>query len=336
MCSCSHQLTSSFIRKHTQTRNPTTNTPNLSRLSLPLSNPLYLTPERSDNGLTPSTHRLAINTGFPVPPTTDTLFGPGAKSVHLPALNSHLTNLKPTSFTPWSETLTQEEIVEYQTRNHRKFPIFHRLQAGVSISELKSNVTKRVLFPGLENDLWRFVVDVCILTAGSPYGRDLSVGVFHEYTQFVISIIVRDKESPWRQRILNYTGGGSLGLVISLVLVLLLLYKCRKTEMRNRRSRQRIMVWEIFQFSHSSQGFEGYHVTTCSSKDRLGVLLTMVILIILYIPISKFAIDSLTWNSTLMQGNSCYRTNSEGFNWVSPTTSRLKQRQSSSFPAPLP
>ena len=252
MCSCSHQLTSSFIRKHTQTRNPTTNTPNLSRLSLPLSNPLHLTPERSDNGLTPSTHRLGINTGFPTRHATETLFGPRAKPVYLPTLNAHLTNLKPTSFTPWSEILTQEEIVEYQRRNHRKFPIFHRLQAGVSISELKSNATRRVLFPGLENDLWRFVVDVCILTAGSPYGKDLSVSVFREYTQFVISIVVRDAESPWRQRILNYTGGGSLALVVSFLLVLMLLYKCRKSDMRNRRSPQQIVVWEIIQFSHSS------------------------------------------------------------------------------------
>jgi len=207
-------------------------------------------------------------------------------------------------------------------RNHRKFPIFHRLQAHESISELKSNATRKGLLPGLENDLWRFFVDVCILAAGSPYGTDLNVGMFREYTEFVVSVVVRNEKSQWRQRILNFTGGGSLVIIVSFVLVLLLMYKCRKTEMRNKQSRQRIVVWENNSIlSRSLQGFEGYHVTAATSKDRLGVLLTMVTLIILYIPMSKFAIDCLTWNSALTQGNSCYRTTSEGFNWVSSRAS---------------
>jgi hypothetical protein len=69
-------------------------------------------------------------------------------------------------------------------------------------------------------------------------------------------------------------------------------------------------------FACSSQAFEGYRVTTNTAKERIGDLLTLLILTILYIPISKVAIDSLTWNDSLSPGNACYHTSSEGFNWV--------------------
>jgi hypothetical protein len=231
-------LTSSFIRQHPPLQTPQPKA-NLSRLSVPLSNPLYLTPDRSD-GLTPSTQRLAINTGHPVPQTSESLFGPNAPPVALPRLAEFLSHLTPPRFTPWSDVLAPPEIAEYQRLNHRKFPIFHRLREGVSISELKSNVTQRVFIPGLENDLWRFVVDVCILTAGSPYGKDLSVDVFRKFTQFVVSVVVRDE--TWVARVLDFTGGGSLAMVVSFLVVLLVLFKCRKTVLRNRRRRQRIVV----------------------------------------------------------------------------------------------
>jgi hypothetical protein len=121
----------------------------------------------------------------------------------------------------------------------------------VSISELKSNVTRKVLLPGLGNDWWRFVVDVCILTAGSPYGKDLSASIFREYTEFVVRIVLRDEQSVWYQRILNFTGGGSMALVVSFALILFLLCNCRKTVIRDRRRRQRIMV-HAFYIAHLS------------------------------------------------------------------------------------
>lgn len=52
-----------------------------------------------------------------------------------------------------------------------------------------------------------------------------------------------------------------------------------------------------------------------SGKERLGSLLTVFILTIFYIPISKFAIDSLIWHTTLSQSGRCY-VSPGAFNWV--------------------
>ena len=72
----------------------------------------------------------------------------------------------------------------------------------------------------------------------------------------------------------------------------------------------------------AKQGFKGSPGTIRNRKDRLGDLLTMFILTILYIPISKFAVDSRTWHQSLSPV--CYSTALSGeFNWVRTIISML-------------
>jgi hypothetical protein len=136
--------------------------------------------------------------------------------------------LKPPSFSPWTEILTSEEIQEYQRGNYRKFPLLHLIPKGVSLSELKLNKTKREVLPGFANDCWRFLVDVIILTAGSPYGKYMTVDIFRLYTRAVTLIFIRKDQTAIVDEVLSITGGASLGLVVTFLVCLVLLYKCRR------------------------------------------------------------------------------------------------------------
>jgi hypothetical protein len=138
--------------------------------------------------------------------------------------------LKPPSFSPWTEILTEEEIQEYQRGNYRKFPLLHLIPKGVSLSDLKSNKTKEEVLPGFANDCWRFLVDVIILTAGSPYGKYMTVDVFRLYTRAVTLIFIREDQTAVVDKVLAITGGASLCLVVTFLGCLVLLYKCRILE----------------------------------------------------------------------------------------------------------
>jgi hypothetical protein len=192
--------------------------------------------EISDGGLATSTQRLAVNTGYVTSKDPSNLFSPGAKPVHFPKLDAFLSTLKSPSFSPWTDILTTEEIQEYQRGNHRKFPLLHLIPNGLSLSDLKSNRLERELLPGIGNDCWRFLVDVIILTAGSPYGKYLTVDLFRSYTRAIISVFVNQSQEGVIQRVLEVTGGGSMGLVVSFLISLLLLYKCHRL-LRNDRDR---------------------------------------------------------------------------------------------------
>ena len=209
-----------------------------------------MTHEASDGGLATSTQRLAINKGYSAPLQSThhngNLFGPRSPPVNLPSMDTFLRTLKPPSFSPWTDILSPEELTEYQTANHRKFPILHRLGRGVSLSDLKANKVKKELVPGFENDCWRFVVDVCVLLAGSPYARYLNLNLFYWYTQSIVSVVSRHFPFPIEQEVLNVMGGGSLAMVTSFLICLLLVYKCRKMlqiEELNRHIQQVLLLW---------------------------------------------------------------------------------------------
>jgi hypothetical protein len=209
---------------------------NLSYASLPHSK--MLTHDLSDGGLATSTPRLAINSGYHTQRNLSSLFGPRAEPVDLPRLDSFLTKLNRPSFSPWTDVLRTDEIAEYQRGNIRKFPLLHLIPKGLSFSDLKSNRLKRELIPGIENDCWRFVVDVAILTAGSPYGKYISVGWFRVYIHGLVLLFVRDNQSKIEQIVLTFTGGGSMALVAVFLISLLLVYKCRQllqTDQSNRK-----------------------------------------------------------------------------------------------------
>jgi len=70
-------------------------------------------------------------------------------------------------------------------------------------------------------------VDVSILTAGSPYGKYMTVDVFRLYTKAIVSIYLRRDQLV--ERVLTFTGGGSAGLVITFLIIFVLLYKCQRT-----------------------------------------------------------------------------------------------------------
>jgi len=76
-------------------------------------------------------------------------------------------------------------------------------------------------------------------------------------------------------------------------------------------------------------GFEGTLLVCHSRKDKTGRLLTMFFLTILYIPISKFAVDSLIWKDSLFFAGTCYTT--IGFNWVILRLSEFNDRYISYF-----
>lgn len=204
-----------------------------------------MTRDPSDGGLATSTQRLAINTGFLTSKEAAGIFGSRAKPINLPKINSFLTKLKPPSFTPWTDVLTTREITEYQCCNHRKFPPLHLIPKDLSLSDLKSNKIKPDFVPGLENDCWRFLVDVSILTAGSPYGRYMTVDVFRSYTEAIVSIFTR--QYPTMEKALIITGGGSAALIITYLIFLLLLYKCcRKSGMETENHYlERVFGWFV-------------------------------------------------------------------------------------------
>jgi hypothetical protein len=99
---------------------------------------------------------------------------------------------------------------------------------GWSVNDLKAG--GRVRVPGLENDSWRFLVEVLILMAGSPYGVYLSVDVFRLYTQAMAGLYTRGNDEIVA-KILVATGGGCVALAIVFLLILLLVYKFRASQL---------------------------------------------------------------------------------------------------------
>ena len=221
------KLTRSFSKRHhpIPLMSPMVLSRNISYTSLPNSH--FLTPDISDGGLATSTQRLAINSGHRPHRHESSLFGHRANPINLPRLDSFLAKLKRPSFSPWTDVLRADEIAEYQLGNVRKFPLLHLIPHGLSLSDLKSNKLKRDFIPGVENDCWRFIVDVAILTAGSPYGKYINVDIFRLYIRGIVSLFVQDDQSSIQEQVLNITGGGSLGLVVVFLISLLLTYKCR-------------------------------------------------------------------------------------------------------------
>jgi len=196
----------------------------LSYRSFPNTTSQFVTHEVSDGGLATSTHRLAVNTGTDVSQGRSNIFGPGAKPISLPKLNAFLGSLQQPSFSPWSDILTPQEVQDYQNANHRKFPLSHLIPPGLSLNDLKSNTLKRKVLPGFENDLWRFLVEVCVLTAGSPYGQYLSVDIFRAYTRTMLSLY-SGSQPGLVEKAMAWTGGGSLTLTVVFLLILVVTYK---------------------------------------------------------------------------------------------------------------
>jgi hypothetical protein len=184
-----------------------------------------ITHENSDGGLATSTHRIAVNTRKDTLPRNP-IFGNNAKPVHLPKLDAHLATFRGPSFSPWTDILTTEELQEYQFANMRKFPLLHMISGGLSLSDLKTNTLKRKVLPGFENDCWRFLVDVSILTAGSPYAKYMTLEIFRQYTRSVISLYTRSDEIVV-DKFVTITGGGTMSLTLVFLIILLLLYKSR-------------------------------------------------------------------------------------------------------------
>jgi hypothetical protein len=185
-----------------------------------------ITHEISDGGLATSTHRLAINTGNDLSHPSNPLFNPSSKPLHLPTLDAFLSRLPQSAgFTPWTDILTPQEIQQYQRNNYRKFPPWEEVPRGCSITDVKRNSGRRDRFPGLENDWWRFLVDVCVLGAGSPYARDISVQVFALYTHAVTLMFVRKEGEQAVERVEWVTGREAMGLVVVFLLCPLLVYK---------------------------------------------------------------------------------------------------------------
>jgi len=144
----------------------------------------------------------------------------------LPRLDNFLANLKLPAFSPWIEVLSAEEIEEYQLHNHLKFPLLHLIPTGSSLSELKSNKIKQEM-TSFENDCWRFLADIAILTAGSPFSKYIAVDVFRWYTRQMIAIFLPKDKAQMLEYLLGLTGGGSMALFLVFLITLLLLYKCR-------------------------------------------------------------------------------------------------------------
>jgi len=69
-------------------------------------------------------------------------------------------------------------------------------------------------------------VDVIVLTAGSPFGKYVTVDVFRMYTHVVLSTVLRREDNV--ESVMQVMGGGSLVLTSTFVLMLLLVYKCRR------------------------------------------------------------------------------------------------------------
>lgn len=227
---CLRSSNSRFTRLHEPIQTSSWNNPLSSSFqSLPNTTSQFISHEISDGGLATSTHRLAVNTGADISKGRSNIFGPRAKPLHLPKLNVFLSQLKPPAFSSWEEVLTPIEIDEYQMSNHRRFPIFHLIPRGLSLNDLKSNRRKREMLPGFENDCWRFFVEILVLGAGSPYGQYMNVDVFQFYTRAVLSLYSGGKPEVVKSGLV-YTGGGSLALVVSFLLILLLTFKCRKSQ----------------------------------------------------------------------------------------------------------
>jgi hypothetical protein len=217
-----------FARIYAPIPTPTANTPlTVSYHSLNTASHL-ITHETSDGGLATSTHRLAAATGEDVSQGRSNIFGPKAKAVHLPKLNSFLGNLSPTSFSEWTKVLTPGEIREYQVRNHRKFPLLHLIPPGLSLNDVKAGKWKLEPLPGFENDFWKFLVEVCVLTAGSPYGKYMTVDIFRSYTKTVLSLYSGHNLAAM-DRVMQWTGEGCLALTAVFLIMVTLVYKCRRT-----------------------------------------------------------------------------------------------------------
>lgn len=75
-------------------------------------------------------------------------------------------------------------------------------------------------------------MDISILTAGSPYGKYMSVKVFALYTRAVTLVFVHGDKDRAVERILRVTGGESLGLVVVFLLCLLTMHKARQKVQR--------------------------------------------------------------------------------------------------------
>lgn len=88
------------------------------------------------------------------------------------------------------------------------------------------------------------MVEICVLGAGSPYGKEMSVQIFVLYTRGLMMVVTKGKEDVV-QKLLRGTGGESLGLVVGYLLCLLMLYKTRQEGQIGEKSQKFDEVWSI-------------------------------------------------------------------------------------------
>ena len=111
------------------------------------------------------------------------------------------------------------------------------------------------------------MVEVCVLTAGSPYGKYVSVQVFGWYTRAVVMVFVRGGTGEdVMERVLRITGGEGMGLVVVFLLCLLMVWKARKLQSARRGQN----LDEVPYIVGTSQGrdLEGHQ--GCYPEERKG------------------------------------------------------------------
>ncbi|KAG0359714.1 hypothetical protein BGZ54_009854 [Gamsiella multidivaricata] len=279
-------------------------------------------PQKYAGGTPLGTKKSESSPNRPILDSTDALFQPTAPLVTYPALDAYLSSLKPASFsdvptTPLTPKLTVDSDKPSAATPRSKskkapevdpregmFPPLGKVPIGVTLDELKVNVTKPPGFfdQELQNVMLSSAVDGIMSGEASNIGISwMRLEIIRDFLQFVALYLSVSGNTFVNQRWLYATvniipallsldlpravGYGMVFLILFGLICFIALY-----------------TFKIMTRTDPNDDIEGLEVSSWSlrsKKQRIETISIVFVLTTLYLPLAKLSFDALVWSDTM-------------------------------------
>ncbi|KAG0348630.1 hypothetical protein BG004_004661 [Podila humilis] len=273
--------------------------------------------------------------------STDTLFQPTAPLIAYPALDAYLSSLKPAKFSdipkspngnlttlgdlnPAASDIGSKNLASKTEKSGSKskksppdpregmFPPLHQVPIGVSLDELKINVTKPPGFfdQELQNVLLSSAMDGIMSGESSNIGISwMRIEIIRDFLQFVALYLSVSGNTFVNQRAL-YTSVNVIPALLSLDLprafgfgMIFLVLFCIVAFAA-------LYTFKIMTRTDPNDDIEGLEVSSWSlrsKKQRLETISIVFLLTTLYLPLAKLSFDALVWSDTMWPVKNPYK-----------------------------
>ncbi|KAF9582023.1 hypothetical protein BGW38_000763 [Lunasporangiospora selenospora] len=285
-------------------------------------------PLQKYDGKTPlGTKRSEMLPEIPALDSTSALFQPNALLISYPALDAYLSSLKQAQFskipeketpkegTDGAESISSKKKDKKETPDPREgmFPPLNLVPTGVSLDELKANITKPSGFfdQELQNVMLTSAVDGIMSGESSNVGISwMRIEIIRDFLQFVGLYLSVSGNTFFNQKWLYTTvniipavlsmdfprafGYGMIFLIMFAIVCCIALY-----------------TFKIMTRTDPNDDIEGLEVSSWnlrSKKARIETIAIVFLLTTLYLPLAKLSFDALVWSDTMWPIANPYKT----------------------------